>query len=171
MLRLLCAARADVNIVDGKGRTPLHQAALESGIDKWPEDEQPEYAGIPAEFSGKGIRVLCDARADVNAVDAGGHSALHHALHTERSNTDVLRVLCEAGANPRQRNYRGTSALALTLLNAEDRLAYAGKELHADGDLRTPVCHLRYEYDLFRKVLLRRGRFVSGIRPRRLGYR
>ena len=109
------------------------------------------------------IRVLCDARADVNAVDAGGHSALHHALHTERSNADVF--------NPRQRNYRGTSALALALLNAEDRLSYVGKELHADGDLRTPLCHLHYEYDLFRKVLLRKGRFVSGIRPRRLGYR
>ena len=62
---------------------------------------------------------------------------------------------------------RGTSALALALLNAEDRLSYAGKELHADGALRTPLCHLRYEYDLFRKVLLRRGRFVSGIRLRR----
>jgi ankyrin repeat protein len=61
------------------------------------------------------VRTLLDSRADVNAVQADGTTALHWAV--ERDAGEIVRLLIRAGANVKATNRHGATPLWLALLN------------------------------------------------------
>ena len=57
------------------------------------------------------VRALIDRKADVNAVDVDGTTALHWAAH--RDSLDMVDLLIGAGANARAANRYGVTPIAL----------------------------------------------------------
>jgi len=74
--RLLLAQRADVNAVDGSGKTPLISCIIGG-----------DHAGI--------VSMLLDARADASSEECNGSSAIDWAKHVQRN--QVIGVLEEKG--------------------------------------------------------------------------
>ena len=93
MLELLLDEGADVSLRDRKGATPLNDA-VERGID------------------GYAMALLIRASAEagvLDARDAEGDTALH--LTHDNGNTDVMRLLLDAGADPNVQNNDGQTLL------------------------------------------------------------
>jgi ankyrin repeat protein len=87
-------------------------------------------------------RALLKQRADVNAQDAEGMTALHWAAH--RNNRELVQLLLAAGANPNAANRYGVRPLhdAATLANAPmaEALLKAGADANATyGEGETPL--------------------------------
>ena len=80
-IRTLIEAGADVNAVNGQGKTPLNLLAV-----------------FPAKENAAVVPVLIEAGADVNARDEGGNTPLHLAVFPA-NNAAVVRALIEAGAD------------------------------------------------------------------------
>jgi hypothetical protein len=57
------------------------------------------------------VRLLCEHKADVNAVDSKGRTAL--ALASSKGHTDAMRVLCEHNADVNTGNQTGLTSLML----------------------------------------------------------
>jgi ankyrin repeat protein len=76
------------------------------------------------------VRALLDARANVNAVQADGTTALHWAV--ERDAAEIVRLLIRAGANVKATNRYGATALWLASLNGN--AATIGMLLEAGAD-------------------------------------
>ena len=76
----LARDRRAIERKDLDGNTPLHIAAL----DGWTE----------------AVRVLLDAGADPNGVNARGHTPVHLALNASANQYDIIRALVAAGADP-----------------------------------------------------------------------
>jgi len=78
------------------------------------------------------LRVLLQKRADVNAPQADGATALHWAVY--RNDAETVDVLIRAGANVRARNREGASVLSLACINGDstiiDRLLQAGADVN-----------------------------------------
>ena len=87
-LSYLISQRANVNIADNQGVTPLMLAV------------QIGYV--------EGVEALLAARARVDVANASGETPLMFAVHSR--NTDVMRVLLQAGADPERRDNSGRSA-------------------------------------------------------------
>ena len=110
IVRSYLEQRADVNAVDGNGRTALAVASrnghldvvrvlLEHGANVNAVDEDGWTALAVACIDGHldVVRVLLEHGANVNAVDGNGWTALRVA--SENGHLDVVRVLLEHGAN------------------------------------------------------------------------
>lgn len=95
---VMLAAGADVRVVsrNHEGNTPLHAALAGRGV-------------------GRISTALLAQGADVNAADAGGHTALHHAAF--RDDVGLVNTILAHGADPVARNRDGKTALAI----AEER--------------------------------------------------
>jgi ankyrin repeat protein len=76
------------------------------------------------------VRALLDSRADVNAVQPDGTTALHWAV--ERDAGDIVRLLIRAGANVKTTNRHGATPLWLASLNGS--AATIGMLLEAGAD-------------------------------------
>ncbi|HEY0320070.1 MAG TPA: ankyrin repeat domain-containing protein [Pyrinomonadaceae bacterium] len=100
--RLLIAARADVNIPNQKGQTPL-MAAITSQI----RSDSPYYQLNQSEEM---IRFLIEAKANVNARGPNGDTALMLAIMAGRVE-GVIQALLAAGANVNIANDSGDTLL------------------------------------------------------------
>ena len=87
-LSYLISQRANVNLADNQGVTPLMLAV------------QMGYV--------EGVEALLAARARVDVTNTAGETPLMFAVHSR--NTEVMRVLLQAGADPDRRDNSGRSA-------------------------------------------------------------
>lgn len=76
------------------------------------------------------VRTLLDKRADVNASEPDGSTALHWAVH--RQDLDMADLLIRAGANVNAANDYGVTALALACTNRNEALVNRLLEAHAN---------------------------------------
>ncbi|MXO73480.1 ankyrin repeat domain-containing protein [Alteraurantiacibacter buctensis] len=87
-LSYLISQRANVNLADNQGVTPLMLAV------------QIGYV--------EGVEALLAARARVDVTNSAGETPLMFAVHSR--STEVMRVLLQAGADPDRRDNSGRSA-------------------------------------------------------------
>lgn len=93
---------ADLTVRNRRGAQPLHAATRGGpGSVDWDPDRQ---VGV--------IEVLVESGAEVDAVAAGGVTALHRAVRNRCS--AAVRSLLAAGADPSIANDRGSTAFDLT---------------------------------------------------------
>ncbi|CAK0841408.1 unnamed protein product [Prorocentrum cordatum] len=92
LARGLLAARAQARARDGGGSAPLHRWCARRG--------GPQLAGVQA---------ILEHRAEVDAVDEGGKTALHWAAAS--ASTDVIRLLIGAGADASRLDAEGKTPL------------------------------------------------------------
>jgi ankyrin repeat protein len=110
IMKLLLAAGADPTLTLPNGTTALmfaagrgwrNGSALAPSYDQGSEQEAAEAIGL-----------LVDLGLAVDAVDAGGNTALHSAV-TGRGSAAIVAALVARGANPRATNAKGETPLAL----------------------------------------------------------
>ena len=83
------------------------------------------------------IRKLLDARADVNATQVDGMTALHWAVYND--DVDTARLLVRSGANVKAANRYGVPPLSLACTNGNAEMvkllleAWRRREGHASG--------------------------------------
>lgn len=87
-LNYLISQRANVNLADNQGVTPL-MVAVQVGYTE-------------------GAEALIAGRARVDVANASGETPLIFAVHSR--NTDMMRVLLQAGADPDRKDNSGRSA-------------------------------------------------------------
>jgi ankyrin repeat protein len=102
LFRTLLAAGADVNLADNKGETPLMGALT-----------APVYYGVPQAKAGL-IRLLLEAKPNVNAKNSAGDTALTLALKAVVK-VDIIRALLDAGADVNLSNNIGDHALIVAV--------------------------------------------------------
>ena len=116
--------------IDRENRLETIEMILETGADANGRDEELRTALMHAAISGDNIRVfraLRAAGADVHARDENDNTVLHHMLGNLHTNTCVLRLLLEAGADMQAANNRGVTPLMLAAKSEDPRLrAYLG---------------------------------------------
>jgi len=106
IVRLLLAAGADPNAAfNHRHGRPLHYAA--DGCVDGPAWNEPMQL--------KTIRCLLDARADIDAQDKNGATALHRAVRTRCA--AATGFLLEAGADPTLKNKPGSTSFHLAVQN------------------------------------------------------
>ncbi len=100
-VRILIGKSANVNAVDGSGRTPLHMAASES------------------RDSAECVSLLVEAGADKDAESTGGETPLMKALYFARPH--AIKFLIEAGCDTskRSKSDRGLKEYADATRNQE----------------------------------------------------
>lgn len=132
--RLRELVRLDPGAVHGftpDGWTPLHLAAffgradavdvlLAAGasvraVSRNHEGNMPFHAALAGRGAGRISTVLLARGADVDAPDAGGHTALHHAAFHD--DVGLVNAILAHGADATARNRDGKTALAI----AEER--------------------------------------------------
>jgi ankyrin repeat protein len=120
---LLLEKNAGVNLIDNKGRTPLHAAVFRLGglqfINRLWEAKADAV-----------INRLLEAKADVNARDRKGHTPLIYAIH-RRDTTKMVRLL-DAGANPNHRDEYDRSVLESAII--EGHFAMVGLLIERQAD-------------------------------------
>ncbi|MDR2601546.1 MAG: ankyrin repeat domain-containing protein [Spirochaetaceae bacterium] len=92
--RLLLERRADVNIKNTVGTTPLHEAAVIGDVET--------------------MRQLINAGADVNGQDGQGNTPMHLAIPPS-AHQQALELLLSSKANPNLRDGRGDSPLHVVI--------------------------------------------------------
>lgn len=91
VVRTLVEAGADVTGVDGTGINLIHWAAITN-----------RAAMVP---------ILVNARVPINAIDDFGYTPLMYAATVDEGDTETVRALLAAGANPTLRNDEGRTPL------------------------------------------------------------
>ena len=71
----------------------------------------------------KCAEILCDNKADCNAVDKNKNTPLHYAAGYGRA--DIVKLLVDAGASVTLRNLDGKSPLDVAKLNEQDDVVSA----------------------------------------------
>ncbi len=124
-LKALLAADPDLRRShSGDGWTPCHLAAafatpeavstlLASGahadaVSRNPQQNNPLHAALALGKNPETIRLLLDHGAPVNAVQAGGFTAIFSAATANRR--DLAEILLSHGADPAQKSDQGTTA-------------------------------------------------------------
>ncbi|KAF9873664.1 ankyrin unc44 [Colletotrichum karsti] len=133
----------------GSKTTPLRRALTRqlpsiatflsmAGADLETRNEDGETALITAvkqNFSDKYISLLCDLGASLDAVDALGCSAVHHAAMSPKEDDDTLAVLIYAGADVDRRDTGGRTPLIAAVQNYRfksiEKLLEYGADLEA----------------------------------------
>jgi ankyrin repeat protein len=82
------------------------------------------------------VRTLIVKKADVNAAQVDGATALHWAVH--RDNAEMVEALIKAGANTKAVNREGTTPLALAAINGNARVVEALLKGGADAKAKGP---------------------------------
>ena len=106
------------------------------------------------------VRTLVNAGADVNAVDAFGHSALHGPSKTD--DVGVHRILLEHHANVNLASDAGTTPLHRAVdfgkrKNVVLLLDFGAKANIVDNDQNTPLCKaIQRRFDDIASLLLAR---------------
>ena len=95
----------DVNQVNSKGRSALLEVASQE-VSKTNKDKQQEITSICVELIGI-------HKADINSTNGGGQTALHQAGF--RNNSELVGVLADLGADASIKDYRGWTALDMTI--------------------------------------------------------
>jgi ankyrin repeat protein len=83
------------------------------------------------------VKALIAKKADVNAPQADGATALHWAVY--RGDRDLAAVLLRAGANPKAANREGATPLWLASVNGDARMVAALIEAGADPNETLPL--------------------------------
>ncbi|MDR3192810.1 MAG: ankyrin repeat domain-containing protein, partial [Treponema sp.] len=97
--------KADINIKNASGTTPLHEAARSGNI--------------------KTMEILIASGAEIDAQDAKGNSILHIAVPPE-SHLAAIKLLLSQGANPSLRDEHGESPLHIAItLNRDAEIVQA----------------------------------------------
>jgi ankyrin repeat protein len=121
LIRSMVESGNDVNLADGFGNTPLHEAVrlgepelaaflIESGADVNVADgsgDTPLHEAIRRGKSELAI-LLIESGADVNVADGSGDTPLHHTITTSYSLTDLL---IDNGADVNTENSSGDTPL------------------------------------------------------------
>jgi ankyrin repeat protein len=81
------------------------------------------------------VRALLRSKADVNAPEADGTTALHHAVQADA--LDLVTQLVRAGANVKAANRYGVQPITLAALNGSAKVLGALIEAGADPNART----------------------------------
>lgn len=125
--KLISSGLVDVNCVDERGWTPLHQAAyssytilaqilLDGGADPNMESKSGQTPLNVAWWGCKAtVKLLLERGANPNCQDSDGMTPLHKSW-----NTDSVQLLLDGGADPNQKNSFGMTPL--------HRAARAGRE-------------------------------------------
>ncbi|KAL4772881.1 ankyrin repeat-containing domain protein [Aspergillus nidulans var. acristatus] len=95
VLNILCAAGADLEAKDHKGRTPL--ARVMSPKPRY------NYAEVLSTFIARG--------ANLNTQDYNGNGVLHYIVRPYDFNFDHFQTLLSLGADPELANYKGDTVL------------------------------------------------------------
>jgi uncharacterized protein len=83
------------------------------------------------------VRALVAKKADVNAPQGDGATALHWAVY--RGRRDILEVLLNAGANPKIANRAGSTSLWLASINGDAAAIAALLDAGADPNEKLPL--------------------------------
>jgi ankyrin repeat protein len=92
--------------------------------------DRPALVAAAKSGDGAAVRVLIDKRADVNAADGDGATALHWASH--RDDIDTARLLVAAGANVNAANDLGATPLWIASENGSAAVVRLLLEAGAD---------------------------------------
>jgi ankyrin repeat protein len=84
----------------------------------------------------KAVRALLDQRADVNAPQADGTTALHWAAHQD--DLETAQLLLQAGANANAANRYGVTALSLACTNGNGAMVELLLKAGADASTALP---------------------------------
>jgi uncharacterized protein len=119
----------------------------------------------------KAVRSLISQRAEVNATEPDGSTALHWAA--QRDNVEMVEILLAAGANARTANRYNVTPLALAAMNGNaaiiERLLKAGAEANGsseEGQTHLMTAALNGKADAV-KLLLAHGADVNAKEPLR----
>jgi ankyrin repeat protein len=167
--------RAQVNMVDSTGRTPLHWATmrgeeeaveclLEAGADANVQDDFKNTPLCLAASSGSlhMLERLILAGADVDARNNIGSQAIHYASR-HRNDVEPVKVLLRAGASVNSKNNFGHTPLSGAAIKNRHRIgAYLlnhgadtdVSSIHGDTPLFETIMHNSYE---FLEILLNKG--------------
>jgi len=83
------------------------------------------------------VRKLIDQKADVNAAQADGATALHWAVF--QSNKELVDLLLKAGANPKAANREGATPLWLASINGNAGIIESLLKAGADANEKLPL--------------------------------
>jgi uncharacterized protein len=83
------------------------------------------------------VQKLIASKADVNAPQADGATALHWAVY--KSDKELVGMLVRAGANPKAANRQGSTPLWLASINGDAALIAALLEAGADANEKLPL--------------------------------
>jgi len=96
-----------------------------------------EVADAAARGDVAAVRALVAKKADVNAPQGDGATALHWAVF--RGQKDLLDVLLKAGANPKAANRAGSTPLWLASINGDAPMIQSLLDAGADPNERLPL--------------------------------
>jgi len=116
--------------VDAFKRTPLHYVAVDIPKGEQREEvkkliaegydpnQKDRNGWVPLHFaaqerSAEAASALLEAGAHVDEADGDGNTPLWRAAFASQGDGSVIRVLLEAGADPRKANHRGVSPMEL----------------------------------------------------------
>lgn len=150
-VRLLCDAGSSVNACNFQGRTPFHLAAQQVSVEM--------------------VRILLPYIDNINVSGRGGLTALHYvtcAYPPTYSQSEIVNLLIAYGADVRQRDNDGKTALHMVAYTGDVNLAQVlianGAELNltenviGETPLNTAAAHDRYEMI---KLLVEKGADVN----------
>lgn len=106
-ISVLVKHRARVDLLDNKGRTPLHHVAI--------------YGASNIQERGAIIAELISAGAYINAKDAQGHTPLH--LAASQGNFEMVKLLIEHGARADVKNKKAKSSLDIARQKGHQEIA------------------------------------------------
>jgi ankyrin repeat protein len=94
-------------------------------------------ADAAARGDAAGVRALIAKKADVNAPQNDGATALHWAAF--RGNLELAEILLRAGANPKAANREGATALWIASVNGDAKMISALLKAGADANEKLPL--------------------------------
>ncbi len=163
-IRLLLKAKADPNVVNARGQTPLHLASLSQSSESVSilleagarhdicdiDFKSPLHcAVIKSSRSSDIVRLLIASGANVNASDNFGYAPLHLAAINE--NSKVAAILVQSGGDLSAKTKGGITALNFLVRRTPDVLATIPRRLDsavvvADHDPLDPDCELHLDF-------------------------
>lgn len=116
----------------------------------------------------KVVREFLKGGAEVNSVDDDGNSPLLLELRSSFDSSEMLEFLCKKGADLRQKNHRGQTALMLAVLrytldDFSAKLIKDGVELDATDNDGNTVVHYAYGNKKILGLLIKAGASLNQV--------